>query len=43
VTAGIISRAQVRRELDYDLEQAEKIESEIMEETATSDPLKGMI
>lgn len=32
VTAGILSRAQVRRELDYDLEQAEKIEAEIMEE-----------
>lgn len=43
VTAGILSRAQVRRELDYDPEQAEKIEAEIMEETATSDPLKGMI
>lgn len=32
VTAGILSRAQVRREMDYSDEQSEQIEAEILEE-----------
>lgn len=43
VTAGILSRAQVRREMDYSDEQSEQIEIETREESASSDPLKGLL